>query len=354
MRGTIVRRSIGVLIALIVAGSAPLPVVHAQSKGDLFKKDAPQQSTTDQPRALFTVRAGMQDKTTLEQGHFRYDVEPGSELVDQFVVTNNTSEPMTVRVYPADMIRAKGGALAPAQESDPREHVGAWVHVETPRIEVPPHATVEDPFTIRVPEGSVPGEYLGAVVAAVRPGGETEGIGVETRAALLVRVRVPGTIAMDAEVVGLRSSRDGDEQHFEVDVRNTGNVLFTVAGEIEVSSGGDVVARLPIRPEDVYVIPDGSATFTADWTKLPSFGRYSAHARVQVLINGDEAGEFQSRAIGLMFIPWRLVGSATSVLILIAALLLVVRRRRRSFKAEKQEVTELLERLREREAAIRP
>jgi hypothetical protein len=343
--------------ALLVAITCLASSVDAQDKGtDSFGPTTTGTMRTPPaadaaPASLFSVRAARYGETDLEGGHFTYDVEPGTALVDQLEVTNTSNRPLSVHVYPADMLQVPGGGLAPAQEDAPRDEVGAWLRVETPVIGVPPGETVQDPFAVKVPDGTVPGEYTGAVVAAVRPDPSSAGrIGVETRAALLVRVRVPGEARPGVAVGSLRTRTLNGRRMFEVDVKNTGNVLFTVTGEIDIERGGHRIADVPVRPSDIYVIPDGKAGFSAVWNRPPAFGRYVARARFHIAINGKSIGDYLSPPVTVTALPLRAASIVGVGILTLAGLITIVTRRRRRSRAERHALISTIAELKEREA----
>ncbi|MFN2568935.1 MAG: hypothetical protein ABR564_04965, partial [Candidatus Dormibacteria bacterium] len=139
----------------------------------------------------YGVRAALTGKTTLEKNHFSYALVPGGTVGDAIIVSNFTSAAITFRIHGADLITTQGGGVAPAPEDAPLHLAGAWIHVKTPELKVPAHQELTDPFTVTIPPGQPPGDYLGAVVAAPQPVGGP-GIHVLTREALIARVTVPG------------------------------------------------------------------------------------------------------------------------------------------------------------------
>jgi hypothetical protein len=291
---------------------------------------------------IFAIRAGLHGETTLEEDHFTYAVKAGTTVLDSVEVINFRDQTLDARVYPADMLTAKGGGLSPAQEYSPRKRVGAWIGMEYADISVEPNQTMEIPFSISVPKGIVPGEYIGAVVAAVRGGTNASGIALETRAALLVRVRVPGKVDLGVEVGQLRSSDTDGGRRFDVVVRNTGNVLFTMNGAVRLQSGGETIGTVKLEPAGIYVIPDGEAEFHGTWKDVPRFGRVKAQAVANVALNDEPSGEFLSRALWMTLVPLRFVVGAFALIGAAALGARLTRSRRRLRKQVRDEARRIV------------
>lgn len=296
------------------------------------------------PKALFGIKAEKFGQTTLEDGHFAYSVAAGSSVEDAIVLINYSEKDLLFSLYPADMQSAEGGAIAPAQRGTKMDGVGAWLKLEDPELAtvgVAPKSRRSIPFVLDVPKGTPPGDYPGAVVAAVDVGHATKGLGVQTRAALMVRLTVPGKIDLDVEVGALSAERAKDGYRFDVPVRNKGNVLFTMVGTVELRRGGEVLARVPLVPKDIYVIPDGKADLRGVWKNPPKVGRVKAFARVNVAINREPSGTFSSSPKMLTLLPLLLGAVALSAILLFVITGIGtrdIRSRRRTRRRDEREI----------------
>lgn len=119
----------------------------------------------------------------------------------------------------------------------------------------------------------------------------------------MIRLNVPGEVRLGVSVGRPRASRHADSEEFEVVVRNTGNVLFTSTGAVRIDGGkADVTAVL--SPSGIYVIPGGQATLKARWEGVPTVGRRTARAELDVSVANKPAGTFSSAPLHLTFFPW--------------------------------------------------
>lgn len=288
-------------------------------------RSTPSPSASSGPE--YGVRPALTGQTSLTHNHFAYALAAGgASIADAVVVTNYSAAPLTFSVHGADMISATGGGMAPAAEGATPQAVGGWVRVSQARITVPPHREVEDAFTVDVPKGQPAGEFFGAVVVAqVGAGG---GVQVLTRAALIVDVTVVPQAVLRVATGPLGNAQQQDGMHFTVAVRNTGNVLFTFSGDLDVRDGsGHVMATVPLDPTGLYVIPGGEATVSAVWKGVPLWGSATAVATVRAQTSGGKAATVQSDALHLGFTPWvLLIALGAGVVAALAAVLLLRRR----------------------------
>ena len=290
------------------------------------------------PGAVFAIVPGWHGQTTLPSGHYNYALPPGSTLADSVYLYDLSDRPLTLQVYPADMLQAKGGGLAPAQRDQPAHGVGGWLTLGTTSVAVQPHAKVKVGFRVSVPDDALPGDHLGAVVAALNlHAAGAGGVGYQARAALIVRVTVLGELSLRLEVPSLTSADAGPGRSFRVTATNEGNVLLTLRGNVQLrDSSGRLAGEAPLGPSGIYVVPHGSVTMHGLWRAAPLVGRMSAEAELQ----GD-AGEghrvlARSPKIDLWFVPtWLVAGPLALLAVLIW--LLIDRRRWRAWLARRRD-----------------
>lgn len=296
---------------------------------------APAASSAGKPTTeerVFGIKPSITGKTTLEGGHFAYAVEPGATIADEATVVNYTDESINVRIYPADVRSAKGGALAPAQRDERMRGTGAWIELDDPEMAtlgIAPHQQRVVPFRLRVPKTAVPGDHPGALVAALDLGANGRGVNVQVRAALMVRLTVLGDVVLGVDVGRITSHPTEGGYRVDVPVRNTGNVLFTTNGLLNLRRGGRTIATLPLRPHGIYVIPDGETTLSVLWRRPPKLGRVEAVARVAASVGDRPARTFTSERT-FTFVPWLASGLVLTALALGSVLLVCTRPRRRA------------------------
>jgi hypothetical protein len=302
-------------------------LVAAASLGFAASTAGPAAADESKPKQLFGVQAGAYGKTTLSQNHFTYAVGPGARVEDAIFLLNFTDHPIDLDVYGADLLSADGGGTAPAQKDQPQHGVGAWLTLDRTRATIAPHDRQRIGFRLVTPASLQPGDYLGAMVASLDAGRTTNGLVVQTRAALLVKVTVPGVLAPRLTVGRLRAHKVDGGEAFDVTVRNRGNALLTLNGAVNLGAHRALVG---LQPGGIYVIPGGQTRLRALWRKPPRFGAVSAVAAISADAGGKPFGTFHSAPLHLRFLDWILVGELAALLLaLVSAVLVAVRRRRR-------------------------
>jgi hypothetical protein len=284
---------------------------------------------------LFGVHPLLQGQTTLPGGHFSFALVAGQTATDGVVVENFADQPLDFHIYGADLLTAVGGGLAPAQATDAMHEAGAWIVVATPRVTIPAHSRITSMFTISLPSAISPGEHLGALVAAALVGTSSQGSTIEARTALITNITVPGAISPSGRLGPLsRTPGMSRDVGFAIILSNTGNLLLTYVGSVDVlDRGGHTVASLSLAPASAYVVPGGHVGLDAVWPGLPSSGTYSARATVTILAKGRPVATLTSQSLPLSFaspapIP-PAVATALGGFVLAAGIVIAVRRRRR-------------------------
>jgi hypothetical protein len=228
----------------------------------------------------------------------------------------------------------------PRQASDTPHEAGAWITVSSPHLTIPAHSQFNDNFTVTLPAAVSPGEHRGAIVASAIVGKSLQGSTLEARTALITVITVPGAVKPSALLSALSRSAAGPRKlGFDITLSNTGNLLLTYSGTVDVIDGvGHKVASLPLTPPDAYVVPAGKAALAAFWTEsIPESGNYRARATVTILARGRPVATLTSQSLELPFFSWPpillKVGITLLVLILLASMWPFVRRGRRRRRA---------------------
>ncbi|MFE5793944.1 hypothetical protein ACFQ8C_15395 [Streptomyces sp. NPDC056503] len=280
--------------------------------------------------APFGVQAGLYGLTTLTGGHFGYALKAGARIEDSAVVYNESDEARTFHVYGADVTHAVGGGLAPAQEGRKMAAVGAWLKLDSEAtVTVRPKSRATVRFSLTVPVGTPPGSYLGSLVTALRTPAVSGGVNTETRIARIVELTVPGTADLQVSLTELEHRPAGGGEEFTVTVRNTGNVLYTFAGTLNITGAGSA-RTVPLTPTGIYVIPGGSATLTGRLTDLPALARLAVTASVTATVPGGATKTVKSNTVRLTCFPWLIAALALGGILAPGLLLAIIRKRWRA------------------------
>jgi hypothetical protein len=259
-----------------------------------------------------------------------YTLNPGVQQEDGVAVTNPGAEPLTLTLRAADAFTTRAGDLGYREGAG--KGVGAWLRLERETVTVRPGATTEVPFTVSVPDGATPGDYVGGVVATPAGGAGAGG------AAITVGVRVGGALKPSVAVETIETDYSGTanplgkgEATVRYTVHNTGNAIVAASPAVTVSGPFGLweakAGRLPATPQ---LLPRERWTGTATVADVAPAVRVAAKVTLRGLVTdaaGSTAGLPPVDETGhAIVIPWTLLLIVVVVIGLVAVL--VVRTRR--------------------------
>jgi hypothetical protein len=234
----VIRRALA-LVALVLSALATTPAVAAEGSRVGLRPADPEQSW-----AVLTLA-------------------PGASQRAEAVVVNTSDERQSVRFSTADATTTADGVFTLAGEAEPRRGVGAWITPEAMHMTLAPGESRRIGYTVRVPEGTTPGDHAGGLlVQSDAPDEAASGDGMSVtiveRVGLRVYVTVPGTrdgrvtltavhagIDRDGGVRGLLGMPEGVDVRFRV--RNAGNVGYArLHALVELRDGDRVRAAVPV------------------------------------------------------------------------------------------------------------
>ena len=158
---------------------------------------------------------------------------PGENYKGSIVVSNQTNQPQSARVYQTDYRFASDGT---AHYDDPGTQArsnASWVTPQTSRVVIPPNSQVNIPYSVAVPQNdSLKGTYWSLIMvegAPVEPGPTTNGgkptvgVGAVMRYAiqLATHIRTSGTRTVQFTAPAATKQPNGGAV-FDVDMLNTG------------------------------------------------------------------------------------------------------------------------------------
>ncbi|MEV8205213.1 DUF916 domain-containing protein, partial [Streptomyces sp. NPDC079189] len=129
-----------------------------------------------------------------DRSSFSYGVNPGGNAEDAMVVANHSKSPLELAVYAADGFTTGTGQLDLLTKDKKSVGIGAWVHADRDGVVIKPGKSAKIPFTIAVPDNATPGDYVGGILTSLRQSDEAEGINVDRRLGIRVKLRVSGEL----------------------------------------------------------------------------------------------------------------------------------------------------------------
>ncbi len=270
---------------------------------------------------------------------FIYTVNPGDTLPDAALISNTGADPQTVEIYAVDAMTTNTGSLSCRQESEEKVGVGSWVQVARPAVVLDAYANETATFTLQVPLSAEPGEHNGCLVFQKK---EPETIAesnvrLRTRQAVRIAVTVPGDLQKEIALSSFGVSEDRGARHFELNVRNAGNVsadveakvrLRTLLGNVIYEDGGGY----PVLPaEDLQLrFRYDAPPVWGGWYVAQATLRYDNSPSAVGSAEVEDWQEIESSDVVIFIMPHPLVlfGGALLIIGLMAWIILAIRRSR--------------------------
>lgn len=189
------------------------------------------------------------------------EVQPGESTTLEVAVINRADEPVDLRLYKTNATNPNNGGFLAGKEDDDLFGSATWIDLETQLLTVDGRDQIVLPFTVTVPEGTAPGQYISSLIAETAdtfaiPGSEQ--FDQRIRYAMAVSILVPGELQHSFEL----GEPVIDGPQLSIPIANTGNYLVRPEGTLEiVNSSGDVVLESQVELGTVYAGLDTSIVF---------------------------------------------------------------------------------------------
>ncbi|WP_327016283.1 WxL protein peptidoglycan domain-containing protein [Cryobacterium sp. MP_3.1] len=267
------------------------------------------------------------------RSRYSYQVDPGQQVADEYLVQNTGTTAQAVTVYATDAFNADDGSFSLLDGGVETVDVGHWVSFDdgASKVEVTlePGGSQIIPFTVTVPADAQPGDHAGGIiVSALSPAGQ---VSVDRRVAIRLYARVKGELQPGLTISSISSSYRGElnpfagETSLTISLQNTGNVSLGANTVAQVRGIFGIPLSDLIRTPIPEMLPGSSRTVTI---VVPGVGPWVyLNPQVSLAATVDEdalpPGLLPSaqRSSDLFVVPWAFV----IVLVLAGFVLLVVR-----------------------------
>lgn len=210
--------------------------------------------------------------------YFDLTLRPGQRKSLSVELANLGSQPVEVRTYAADVYTIVSGGLGAELHDESPSGPTRWVSYPTELLELPPRrGTVRD-FTVELPEGVKPGEYITSLaIENAHPvaGSGSQVINQVNRTVIAIVITVPGRRLPALEIAGVAHELVNGTSVVSVRLINPGNVHLKPQGTFRLATDGDhVLSRTPITMGTFFAGTDTVFEVPLPETLLP--GGYCA------------------------------------------------------------------------------
>lgn len=256
---------------------------------------------------------------------FDINVNPG-ETVSDFVTVSNNESAKQVYVLEAEDFAAVGEAGNVVIDKDAPRQVSAkqWVTFDPQIIEVEPGGSKTVKFTLNVPRDADPGGKYTSLLVGTSPGSEGGGVGIASRVASLLLIRVAGDVTekITVESFETKSLAEFGPVSFTLRLKNEGTIHLKPAGFIFIKNWrGQEVEKISLPQQ--RIIPGTIRAIGISWDAIWLFGKYTATFQG---IYGSK-NDTLSASVSFWVIPWKLLGSLLLALLVIGIIIWKIRKR---------------------------
>jgi hypothetical protein len=195
-------------------------------------------------------------KGSFDGDFFQLEIEAGRSQDLTVVLGNVDDEPLELVTYVADVVPQTNGGFAIAREDVPLTGPASWVDYPLQEFAFEPGDGVERTFTVTIPEGTRPGQYVAGLALQTAEPLAVEGTDLFTqtvRKIVQVFITVPGPTEAAFELIDAELTAEGGSGIVEVTVENGGDILVRPQGELVLADeGGQVVFTAPVQMGSVY------------------------------------------------------------------------------------------------------
>ncbi len=252
-------------VALILA-----PAAHAAAKQPVF---------------------GLRAVGSNQRGYFIFPLAAGTAGTGAVIVSNVGTASGTVRLFTTDATTGRTTGTVYETNRTPTR-AGSWVKLDSTSVTLAPGAHRQVGFTVHVPAGTPPGEWVGGIVAEAarqvatsKPKNKTN-VQIKIRDLTIVAVesKVPGPGVVDFRIGTVAAGgRSGFQQLF-VRFASQGNVLLKPTGRVSViDSNNKVVQTLPFTMDTF--LPQTAIDYPILLKTALRAGHY--HAAITLRVPGD-------------------------------------------------------------------
>ena len=215
---------------------------------------------------------------------FIYNLVPGEEKSDAFIVKNSSDKTVSAKIYPVDGTTTADGSFTLEGEKVDRVGIGGWVKVSSDEVTVGPGEEKRIAFTISIPRNASVGDHTGGIILENKDIQKGKGVNVVSRVGVRIYETVPGQLVRKMKIGDFNYKLLNDQLVFFFSLENQGNVQLNPNGKIYIENnfGGSTDFEITLGT----VLPGKPTKVPVTWARNPLFGMGKAKAAV-VFGEGD-------------------------------------------------------------------
>jgi hypothetical protein len=204
---------------------------------------------------------------------FDVTIAPGTTLTLDVNRTNPGSRAVTARSYAGSVFTIVNGGFGATASGASATGATRWVNYPEEVFLLAPKTTSTKSFTVTVPAGTAPGEYISSIVlqdSAVTAGSGPVALARVLRQAIAISIRVPGALTPGFSLGAVSHSSVAGNSVVSVDLTNQGNQHLRPAGTLTIRDASQrIVSQAPLTLGTVYAGMSSTVAVTLNGALLP-------------------------------------------------------------------------------------
>ena len=278
-------------------------------------------------------------------------LNPGETAQQALKITNQTDQPITVKLYVQDFIVQddQGTPVKVTQDEAGRYLASPWFNLDHTEFTIQPQKTEVVSVLITTPKEVLPGGHYAAIYVEPKLGHKpkTSGAKIVSQVGSLFSITIRGDIKYDALIHSFKTQNKIMEFgpiHFSAEIENLSDTHISPQPSLIIKNMlGQTVATLTL--DKINIFPYTRRQVKTTWERVWGFGKYQATLTVPF-----GAGQLATATIFFWIIPWRLIlAILVLIFVFIATYILVRRHLQHKHDTRDQEIDQLKRRIAELE-----
>ena len=235
------------------------------------------------------------EEITLSPVTNKYEIAAGDSKKGSLKVVNTGDVEFDFNLYAKPYSVSGSDYTASYDESAPRADAYDWVVFDVTEATLAPQESMEIGYTINMPLDAGLGGHYAVLFAETKPAEDVEGNQIirKKRVGSILRVNVSGDINENGSVVGatIPGFISSPPLKTTIDVKNDGNVDFTVLSSITVT---DIFGNTKYSNKklDSIVYPDTTRAIEQNWDGASWLGLYKVDISAKYLDQGYQTSKY--------------------------------------------------------------
>ena len=210
--------------------------------------------------------------------YFALTMDPGQSRQLKVELGNHGTSAIAARTYAADVYSIINGGFGAKDRDSTPTGTTSWLSYPGQVLQLPAGQASIRSFTVTVPPGTAPGEYVSSLILendAPLQGSGSVALNQIVRQAIAVSIRVPGPLQPAFGFGQAEHKITAEHSVVDIGITNTGNANLKPAGNLSIRDhNGKTVAQAPVTMDSVYAHSDTKVETTLGGKLQP--GNYTA------------------------------------------------------------------------------